>query len=184
MTATAQINALPLVDPATATGKAADLLKAVKAKLGLVPNMTRAMANAPAALDGYLAFSGALSHGVLTAKQREQIALLTAEHNTCHYCLSAHTAIGKMVGLDAAEADAARDARSSDPKATALLKFAKAVLATQGAVQPDQFAAARSAGVTDAEIAEIVANVALNVYTNFFNKAAGTEVDFPIVNPR
>jgi hypothetical protein len=34
-------------------GKAKELLDAVKGKLGLVPNMTRAMANAPVVLNGY-----------------------------------------------------------------------------------------------------------------------------------
>ena len=37
---------VPLVDPAT-DGPANDLLAAVRAKLGIVPNMTRAMANSP-----------------------------------------------------------------------------------------------------------------------------------------
>lgn len=174
---------LPLVDPASAGGRAGELLGAVKAKLGLVPNMTRAMANAPAVLDAYLSFSGALAKGVLSAKQREQIALLTAEYNTCHYCLSAHTAIGRMVGLEASESEAARQGRSADAKTAALLTFAKAVLVSQGAVRADQVESARRAGVTDGEIAEVVANVALNIFTNVFNKAAGTEVDFPSVAP-
>ncbi|MBN8644266.1 MAG: carboxymuconolactone decarboxylase family protein [Planctomycetes bacterium] len=184
MSTTTLTQNLPLVDPASATGKPGELLQAVKGKLGLIPNMTKAMANAPAALDGYLAFSGALSHGVLSARVREQIAILTAEYNRCHYCLSAHTAIAKMVGLPEGDAAQARDAKAADAKTTAILTFAKAILVSNGSPRPDQFEAARKAGVSDAEIAEIIANVALNYYTNIFNKAAGTEVDFPIVNPR
>jgi hypothetical protein len=37
----------------------------------------------------------------------------------------------------------------------------------------------REAGWSDAEVAEIVAHVALNVFTNYFNITAGTEIDFP-----
>lgn len=176
-------DALPLIDPALATGKAAELLAAVKAKLGLVPNMTRAMANAPAVLESYLQFSGALAHGRLNAKLREQIALLVAEVNACHYCLSAHTAIGRMVGLKDAELAAARGADSDDARAAAALKFAKALVVHGGAVTPEQFDAVRRAGWGDADIAEIIANVALNVFTNYFNKAAGVAVDFPPVTP-
>jgi uncharacterized peroxidase-related enzyme len=183
-TATVNVNALPLIDPANASGKAGELLAAVKAKMGLVPNMTRAMANAPVVLEGYLNFSGALGHGKLSAKLREQIAILVAEVNDCHYCLSAHTAIGKLVGLKDADLAAARDANSDDAKTTAALKFAKAVLVTQGAVSAEQTAAVRAAGFNDGEIAEIIANVALNAFTNYFNKAAGVEVDFPLVTPR
>src|SRR3954470_13315981 len=92
---------LTQLDPEAATGRAKELLGAVKSKLGLVPNMTRAMANAPAVLDGYLQFSGALNKGSLPAKVREQIALAVSQVNGCDYCLSAHSAIGRMVGLTA-----------------------------------------------------------------------------------
>ena len=51
---------ISLVNPQTAQGKAKELLDAVKAKLGIVPNMTRAMAVSPPVLDAYLGFSGAL----------------------------------------------------------------------------------------------------------------------------
>src|SRR4051812_19214229 len=83
------------------TGRAKALLDAVKGKLGLVPNMTRAMANSPAVLDGYLQLSGALGKGALPAKAREQIALAIAQANGCEYCQAAHSAVGKMVGLTA-----------------------------------------------------------------------------------
>src|SRR5271169_709355 len=87
------------IAPETATGKTKELLDAVKAKLGLVPNMVRAMANSPAALNAYLQFSGALAGGSLSAKSREQIALAVGQVNECDYCLSAHSALGKMAGL-------------------------------------------------------------------------------------
>ena len=64
---------LPLIDPANATGPAKPLLDAVGKKLGLVPNMTRAMANSPAVLKAYLEFSGALAGASLSAKTRELV---------------------------------------------------------------------------------------------------------------
>src|SRR5690349_15561193 len=93
------MNRFTPVDPSTAQGKVKNLLDAVQAKLGIIPNMTRVMAQAPAVLEAYIFFSGALAGGQLNAKLREQIAIVCAEANTCQYCLSAHTAIGKMVGL-------------------------------------------------------------------------------------
>src|SRR4051794_20786463 len=89
------------IAPESASGRARTLLEAVKNKLGLVPNMTRAMANSPAVLDGYLQFSGALGKGRLPAKLREQLSLAVAQANGCDYCLAAHSTIGKMVGLTA-----------------------------------------------------------------------------------
>lgn len=167
------------IAPETATGKTKTLLDAVKTKLGLVPNMMRTMATAPAALDGYLQLSGALGAGALTAKTRELIALTVGQQNTCDYCLAAHTAIGGMVGLTKDQARDARLATSSDPKTAALLRFAAQLVEDRGRVSDADLAAVRAAGWDDGAIAEVVANVALNIFTNYFNHVAGTEVDFP-----
>jgi uncharacterized peroxidase-related enzyme len=172
---------IPALDPQTATGKSKTLLDAVQKKLGRVPNLMRTLAQAPAALDGYLAFSGALAAGGLDAKVREQIALTVAEANLCDYCLSAHTAIGGMVGLSASEVTAARTATASQPKTNALLKLARSIVVNRGEIPDSDLAAARAAGVSDGEIVETTANVALNILTNYVNHVAQTVVDFPAV---
>ena len=167
------------VDPATATGKAKELLDAVQAKMGMTPNMMKTLANAPAALEAYLAFSGALGGGQLDARLREQIALAVGEANRCEYCLSAHTLIGKMVGLNETEVAAARQSTSSDPKTEAALHFAHQVVANRGEVTDEDVRRVREAGYTEGEVAEIVANVALNIFTNYFNHVSQPAVDFP-----
>lgn len=172
---------LNAVDPARATGKAKDLLDAVKAKLGLTPNMIRTMAGSPAVLEGYLGFGTALGGGSLPLGLREQIALAVAEANRCDYCLSAHTALGRLAGLKDEETARSRKGASADPKEDAALKFAIAVVAGKGDVADEEFARVRRAGFSDGEIAEILAHVALNVFTNYFNKAAETAIDFPRV---
>lgn len=169
------------VDPVTATGKTKELLDAVKAKMGKVPNLIRTMAHSTAAVEAYLNLSGALAGGVLTAKQREQIALAAAQANGCEYCLSAHTMLGKMNGLGEGEIAAARQGAAADPKSAAILQFALQVINQRGAVSDAAVNQAFQAGLTEGEIAEIVANVALNTYTNYLNNVARTEVDFPRV---
>ena len=163
------------IQPDQATGKAKELLDAVQAKLKITPNMTRVMANSPAVLEGYLSFSGALAGGSLDAKLREQLAIEVAEQNSCQYCLSAHTAFGKMTGLSDAELASARQA----PNNVAALRFAQSLVAGKGHIGESEFEAVRRAGFSDGEIAEIIAHVALNIFTNYFNNAAGVEVDFP-----
>jgi uncharacterized peroxidase-related enzyme len=175
---------LNAIQPDHATGKAKELLDAVQAKLKITPNMTRVMANSPAVLEGYLSFSGALAGGALHAKLREQLALEVGEQNACQYCVSAHTAIGKMTGLTETEIDAARDARSTSSKDAAALEFARQIVAKKGLTSEADVAAVRNAGFTDGEIAEIIAHVALNVFTNYFNNTAGVEIDFPKITLR
>ena len=174
---------IPQISPESATGKAKELLDAVKSKLGLVPNMTRAMANSPAVLDGYLSLSGALSKGNLSGKLREQIALTVGEVNGCDYCLAAHSTIGKMVGLTAEQIMDSRRGTAVDPKTDALVKFARRVVSERGRVSDLDLADARLAGLDDAALTEVVANVALNLFTNYFNHVAQTDIDFPKAEP-
>ena len=170
------------VDASNASGKQKELLDVVKSKLGIVPNMTRVMAASPVVLEAYLGFSGALASGLLDAKIREELALLTAQENHCNYCLSAHTAIGKMVGLKHDEIIASREGKGTSPKTTAALAFAKHVLDTKGEISEADHATARSAGFSEGEIAEIISHVALNVFTNYFNNATDVDIDFPKVS--
>lgn len=174
---------LNVVNPVEANDKVKGLLGAVKAKLGVVPNLTKVMANGPAVLEGYLGLSGALGGGTLTAKLREQLALTIGEANGCDYCLSAHSASGKRLGLTDGQVIAAREGRSEDPKAGAALAFARRVVDARGKVTDADLFAVRDAGFTDGEIAEIVAHVALNTLTNYLNNVAETEIDFPKAQP-
>jgi uncharacterized peroxidase-related enzyme len=171
------------IAPENATGKAKELLNAVKGKLGMVPNMARTMANAPAVLDGYLAFSGSLAKGALTAKLRERIALTVAERNSCEYCLAAHSAIGKMVGLSEEQVLDSRHAKAIDSKTDAVLRFAGQLVDNRGRVSEVDLNELRNVGVDDPTIAEVVANVALNIFTNYFNHVSDPAIDFPKVAP-
>ena len=169
------------LDPAAAEGKAKALLEGVRKALGMTPNLMRTMANSPAVLDAYLGFNKALAGGSLGAPLREQIALTVAGANGCEYCAAAHTALGKMHGLDAAELAANLEGRSSNVKIAAALDFAREIVVKRGWVDDVELARVREAGYGEGEVAEIVATVAYNTFSNYFNHVAETEVDFPPV---
>jgi uncharacterized peroxidase-related enzyme len=157
---------LTTIDPATAEPKAKALLDGVQKKLGVTPNMMRVLAVNPTVLGAYLGFSGALAGGRLGAKLHEQIALAVAEANGCNYCLAAHTLLGKGAGLAASDILAARRGTSPDARASAALAFARQLVAAHGRISTDDIAQARAASLSDADIVEIVASVAINVFTN------------------
>lgn len=174
---------LPLVTDATATRDQATALSTVRQALGSVPNLTRAMANSPALLHGYLQFAGSLDAGTLPRPTRERLAIAIAQSNTCSYCLSAHSYAGqKVAGLSVDQVAAARKADADDTKTAAILAFAVAVNEQRGQIDDSELAAVRRAGVSDTEIAEVIGHVALNVLTNYFNNVARTEIDFPPVS--
>jgi uncharacterized peroxidase-related enzyme len=167
----------------SADGKAKELLDQVRALLGATPSMTTTMARS-AVLAGWLGLNGALRGGAISGADAERIALGVGEANHCSYCLSAHTYLARnAAGLDDEEIARARRFESEQARSAAILSFARSILATGGAVSATELAAAREAGLGDAELSEIVGHVALNVLTNYFNKAFGVDVDFPVVEP-
>lgn len=171
-----------VIDPNTATGDAAALLAAVQAQLGITPNFIRVLANSPKALEGFLGlYAAAGGFGVDKATQ-ERIALAVAEGNGCQYCVSAHTAIGRHAGLSNDEMLLNRRGRSTDARAAAAVAFAGALNDNLGEVTTAEFEAARGAGLSDGEIVEIIAIVALNIFTNMIGKATRVEIDFPRVD--
>jgi uncharacterized peroxidase-related enzyme len=168
------------IQPADATPEARKVLDAVQSKFGLVPNLAKAMANSPAALNAYLQFSGALADGVIPPATREQIALAVAQANDCDYCLAAHCAIGQMVGLTVDQVRDSRKGKAADTRTDAILHFSRKLVEVRGRVSDADLEGLRRAGVSDAEIAEVIANVAVNLFTNYFNHVAETVVDFPV----
>ena len=174
---------LNLIDPQQAEGKQKELLDGVQKKLGMTPNLVRVFANSPAVLQGYLGLNDGLSEGALDAKVREQIALTVAETNGCEYCLAAHSAVSKMLGLNRDEILDARQGTSSDGRVDAALHFAQSVVEKRGWVSDEDLDRVRSAGYGDAEITEIVAHVVLNIFRNYFNHIAETPIDFPKADP-
>jgi uncharacterized peroxidase-related enzyme len=171
------------VEPATVEGRAKELLDAVEASLGATPNMTTTMARS-SVLEGWLGLNGALQKGPIRAGDGERIALAVAEANGCSYCLSAHTYLAtNLARLDGGEIERARSFDSANPKSAAILAFAGAVLTATGDVSDEDIAAARAAGLSDAELGDIVGHVAVNVLTNLFNRTFAVDVDFPVVEP-
>jgi len=77
----------------------------------------------------------------------------------------------------------ARKAAANDRKAEAMLRFTQAVVLQRGRIRDTELRAVRSAGISEAELIEVMANIALNVFTNYLNIVSKTEVDFPLLHP-
>ena len=143
------MNRIPLIDRAHTSPDRKALLDQIHGAFGATPNMFRAVANSPAALQSMWAAFGALGSGTLSAKLGEQIAVAVANRNACEYCLAAHTALGRKAGATA-----------------------------------DDVQALRTAGFSDEAVMEILAHVALNLFTNYVNVAFDVPLDFPAVKLR
>ncbi|CAB3653420.1 carboxymuconolactone decarboxylase [Achromobacter denitrificans] len=175
---------VPLIDANITTPDRKALLEQIHGAFGATPNMFRAVANSPAALKSMWGAFGALGEGVIPAKLGEQIAVAVADRNGCEYCLAAHTALGRKAGASAEEMSAAQGGNAADPKTAAALRFALKLVEARGQVGDADVQAVRAAGFGDQEIVEILAHVALNLFTNYVNVAFAVPVDFPAVKLR
>lgn len=168
------------VDAGNSNEQTQQILKSVKTKMGMVPNLISTMAQAPVVAKAYLEFSGAMASGTLSQRVREQISLIVGEANSCGYCVSAHTALGQAIGMSEQETIAARKGDLEDHKENAAIQFAQKVVLERAKVADCDLDQLRQVGYTEGEICEIIANVALNIFTNYFNEIVETEIDFPV----
>ena len=175
---------VPLVDRTAATGSVRTVLDQIHGAFGATPNMFRAVANSPAALQSMWAAFGALGGGVIGAALGEQIAVAVANRNACDYCLAAHTALGRKAGVSGDDLAAAQSGESADPRTAAVLRFALKLVNERGQVDATDVQALRDHGWSDEHIVEIVGHVALNLFTNYVNVELAVPVDFPGVKLR
>jgi len=170
------------VKPESTDASTQKTLASIEKKLGILPNIFTTFAQSPASLNGYLYLTEALTNGQLSSQQREMIAIAVAQENECEYCLSAHAAIGKGEGLNEHAINAAREGGAVQPADEAVVQFALKVVQLRGRVSDTDITKLRELFDNDGIIIEIVANVALNILTNYMNRLADTDIDFPVVN--
>ena len=174
-----QLASIPPVNPERVSAVIGRLFTEIRAKFSLVPNIFRVLANAPVALEGFMSLGAALARGALDEKTRQQLAIAIAESNLCAYCLSAHTTVAAKIGLTQAEIDDAIRARAADARTDAILKLARSIVVQRGELSDRDLALARARGLSDGEIVETVANIALNIFENYMSHVARVPVDFP-----
>jgi uncharacterized peroxidase-related enzyme len=173
-----------LIDAAHASGDVKLVLDQIQQTFGSVPAMFQATANSAVALKSLWGGFVATAGGTLPAKLKEQLAVAIADSNDCEYCLAAHTALGRKAGASAQEITEAQAGRSEDPATAAALQFALKVVQSRAQLSDEDFAVLRRAGFSDEAIVEILAHVALNLFTNYINVALRVPVDFPAVKLR
>ena len=175
---------LKAVDPSTASEQTRELLAGAEKRLQRSSNMMRVMANSPAILGAYLRFNQAFGEVKMTPRLRALITTAVAELNACDYTLSVAMVLGRHVGLTEDELNAARLIQASDAHTSAALRFTARLVQERGRVPRTEMEELRNCGFSDEEIVEIVALVALNLFRNYLNLVAETEIDFPVVRSK
>ena len=155
------------------------IFTAIKSKIGMLPNLYAAMGTSDKLLSGFLAFQETIKSGEFTSKEYEAIALSTSQVNGCNYCLSTHTAIGKMNGFTEEETLELRTNTIADTKLNALVSLTSEFVNSKGYPSEESVQNFFEAGYNKAAFAELIAIIALTTITNYVNHNGGFEIDFP-----
>jgi len=148
--------------------------------LGFVPNLYATFAYSEHALGNYLALQNAKSS--LNAKEREVVNLVVSQVNGCKYCLSAHTALGKMHGFTDDQIIAIRKADIAfEPKLDALAKFVRNVALERGHGDRVLLEAFFAAGYTKGNLVDVLVVVGDKIISNYLHSVTEIPVDFPTV---
>jgi len=158
-----------------AEGTARELLDEVARHGGKPGPMTRAMANAPALLKGYVDLSRAMKRTNIDRRIVERINLAVHDRLRCDYCLLAHTRAARKLGVSESEMRLARHGTSADPSIAAIVAFALQILTAPGDIGDADVERLREHGYSDEQIAEVVGLVSLQLLTGAFNLMAGID---------
>lgn len=150
--------------------------------VGFVPNLFATYAHSNNALKNYLDFSNAATS--LKAKEKEAVNLAVSQVNNCEYCLSAHTAIGKMNGFDDAQILNLRAGKAPfDSKLDALAKLAKNTTENRGNTDAPVLENFFAAGWTKENLIDAISLVGDKTISNYINNTTKVPVDFPLAPP-
>lgn len=168
---------VPTIDQVSADNKV--LFEQMKRRYGKVPNLYAVMGYSDQALKAFLDLDTTLSHGLLTGKQREAIALVVSQVNGCEYCLAGHTLAAQKNGLTLDETINIRKGHATDEKINAVVVLAKALAENNGHADEASLQQFYDAGFDEAALMELVGFISVRVFTNYVFATTHVPVDFP-----
>ena len=150
--------------------------------LGFVPNLYATYAHSDTALENYLNFANAKTS--LTAKEKEVVNLAVSQVNNCIYCLSAHTAIGKMNGFTDDQILELRAGEASfNNKLDALARLAKNITENRGRTDVNVLENFFNAGYSKGNLIDVISLVGDKTISNYIHSTTQVPVDFPVAQP-
>ncbi|RFS16744.1 carboxymuconolactone decarboxylase family protein [Emticicia sp. C21] len=150
----------------------------LKKSLGFVPNLYATMAYSNNGLARFLAYSNARTS--LNNKEKEAVNLIVSQLNGCIYCLSAHTAIGKMNGFTDEQILDFRRGKSENPKLNALVQLAGDIIKNKGRASEEVINAFYAQGYTNENLIDVILLISDKTAMNYIHNLTQVPVDFPV----
>ncbi|HEY7886003.1 MAG TPA: carboxymuconolactone decarboxylase family protein [Cellvibrionaceae bacterium] len=168
----------PVHTSESAPVEARPLLQQAEKNLGMVPNLERVMASAPALLCGYVELWELFDQTSLSAIERQIVYQTANVENECNYCVPWHTKLSQLAKMPADTVQALRDGRElKDPKHEALRRFTQSLIRTRGKLTRAELEAFFLQGWTSQQALEVILGLAIKTMSNYTNSIAGTPLD-------
>jgi alkylhydroperoxidase family enzyme len=152
-------------------------------KAGHGPSLLRALGRSPAALAGYLGLHESLAESGLSEVERCLVGLAVAQRSGSPYWLSVQGRSAGQAGLTKDQISAAREGCGDSDRQTALLFLAGKLVINRGALAEADLAAVRQAGLSHADVTDVILHVGLHLTAASVSHAAGLQLDFPPAPP-
>ena len=171
-----------LLHDETSSPKAAQAaLAATRQSFGMIPNLERVMATAPALLSAYSTAWDLFDTTSLSPIERQVVYQTANFENECDYCVPWHSLLSRKVKMTDEDIEALRQGRRlGDPKLEALRNFARRLIHTRGKVSPADLEDFFAAGYGPQQAFEVIMGLAIKTMSNFTNSIAGTPLDKPV----
>lgn len=171
---------VPTRDEVSANNQA--IFDQLEKQVGFVPNLYATYAYSDTALGNYLNFQGAKTS--LNNREKEVVNLSVSQVNECLYCLSAHTAIGKMNGFTEDQILELRAGYASfDGKLDALARLARNLTENRGRADQSVLDAFFNAGYDRGNLIDVIVAVGDKTISNYIHNTTQVPVDFPVAQP-
>lgn len=158
------------------------VFKEIEAAFGMIPNLFKTSAHFPPLLESnWEKVKAVMMGGSLSRKTKETIAVLVSSDNSCDYCVDAHTAALKSIGVDDSELQTIMkemDQSNFSAKEKGLIRFPRKANKEPLAITDAEFADLRSVGATDPEIIEALGVMEVFTAFNKFLDSLSVETDF------
>ena len=174
---------LPLLTPGSATGAAAEGMRAAERAMGMVPNLLAAMSHQPALMQAYQRSAMLFQQDSgLSLAEQAAVLLTVSQLNSCDYCRAAHSFIASGdKNLSRESILALRDGGvpSGEPRLAALQEMTRVMLETSG--RPTRAAVERfhAAGYDDRALLAIILGIAVKTMSNYVNHLFEPPLDAP-----
>ena len=164
--------------PDERAGDAADVMKADRARLGYVPNYTRAFAHRPAVFRAWRALIGSITAN-MDERRYELVTLAAARRLRSSYCALAHGKVLVERFFPAADVGAIvrGDLAGLEPVDRAVMELADKVVADATSITADDIERVRAHGLSDAEIMDVVLAASVRCFYSKTLDALGVAPD-------